>query len=287
MSPVLRGSLWMSGAILSFTAMAIAGREVSTNLDTFEIMLYRSAIGFLIVLTVATLTGKRGDICTDRLPLHLVRNLFHFTAQNLWFFAITVVPLAQVFAIEFSAPLWALLLSAIILNEKLTRSRVLAGIAGFIGILIITRPGTSAMGWAQITPALAAIGFAASAVTTRLLTRHERITSIMFWLTGMQFVFGLVCAGIDFDISLPTMENLPLVTLIAICGVTAHFCLTTALSLAPAAIVMPIDFLRLPLIAAIGSMMYSEKIDLYVALGALIIITANYGNIRHETRLKR
>lgn len=284
MSPVLRGCLWMSGAILSFSAMAIAGREVSTNLDTFEIMLYRSLIGFLIVLTVASLAGTRGDIKTDRLPMHLIRNLCHFTAQNLWFFAITVVPLAQVFAIEFSAPLWALLMSAIILNERLTKNRVIAGIAGFVGILVITRPGVNAIGWAQLTPALAAIGFAASAVTTRLLTRTERITSIMFWLTGMQFVFGLICAGIDLDIALPTAANLPLVTVIAICGVTAHFCLTTALSLAPASIVMPIDFLRLPLIAAIGALMYSEVLDVYVALGALIIITANYANIRIETR---
>ncbi|SCM67877.1 DMT family transporter [Donghicola eburneus] len=284
MSPVLRGCLWMSGAILSFSAMAIAGREVSTNLDTFEIMLYRSLIGFLIVLAVASLAGTRGDIKTDRLPLHLVRNLCHFTAQNLWFFAITVVPLAQVFAIEFSAPLWALLMSAIILNERLTKNRVIAGIAGFVGILVITRPGVNAIGWAQLTPALAAIGFAASAVTTRLLTRTERITSIMFWLTGMQFVFGLICAGIDLDIAVPTAANLPLVTVIAICGVTAHFCLTTALSLAPASIVMPIDFLRLPLIAAIGALMYSEVLDVYVALGALIIITANYANIRIETR---
>jgi drug/metabolite transporter (DMT)-like permease len=274
----------MSGAILSFSAMAIAGREVSTNLDTFEIMLYRSLIGFLIVLAVASLAGTRGDIKTDRLPLHLIRNLCHFTAQNLWFFAITVVPLAQVFAIEFSAPLWALLMSAIILNERLTKNRVIAGIAGFVGILVITRPGVNAIGWAQLTPALAAIGFAASAVTTRLLTRTERITSIMFWLTGMQFVFGLICAGIDLDIALPTAANLPLVTVIAICGVTAHFCLTTALSLAPASIVMPIDFLRLPLIAAIGALMYSEVLDVYVALGALIIITANYANIRIETR---
>ncbi|SFQ54347.1 DMT family transporter [Donghicola eburneus] len=284
MSPVLRGCLWMSGAILSFSAMAIAGREVSTNLDTFEIMLYRSLIGFLIVLAVASLAGTRGDIKTDRLPLHLVRNLCHFTAQNLWFFAITVVPLAQVFAIEFSAPLWALLMSAIILNERLTKNRVIAGIAGFVGILVITRPGVNAIGWAQLTPALAAIGFAASAVTTRLLTRTERITSIMFWLTGMQFVFGLICAGIDLDIAVPTAANLPLVTVIAICGVTAHFCLTTALSLAPASIVMPIDFLRLPLIAAIGALMYSEVLDVYVSLGALIIITANYANIRIETR---
>ncbi len=284
MSPVLRGSLWMSGAILSFSAMAIAGREVSTNLDTFEIMFYRSLIGFVIVLVCATLAGTRGDIRTDRLPLHTIRNICHFTAQNLWFYAIAVVPLAQVFAIEFSAPLWALFLSAIILKERLTRSRLLAGLAGFIGILIITRPGTSAMGWAQITPALAAIGFAASAVTTRLLTRNEKITSIMFWLTGMQCIFGLICAGWDMDIALPTSANLPLVTLIAICGVTAHFCLTTALSLAPASIVMPIDFLRLPLIAALGALLYSEALDLYVALGALIIITANYANIRKETR---
>ncbi|BBU56555.1 DMT transporter permease [Mameliella alba] len=287
MHDTLRGCLWMTGAIASFTVMAIAGRAVSLDLDTFEIMLYRSLIGIVIVLSVAGMAGTLSHITTRNMRTHLVRNLFHFSGQNLWFFSITAIPLAQVFAIEFTSPFWVMLLSALILGERLTPNRVGAAILGFIGILIVTRPSPETADIGQLTAALAAIGFAGSAVFTRLLTRTERITCILFWLTVMQAAFGLVCAGIDGDIALPAADSLPWVVLIAFAGLVAHFCLTTALSLAPATVVMPIDFARLPVIALVGMLVYAEALDPLVLLGALVIFGANYANIWFETRKTR
>ena len=107
----LRAGLWMLGAVASFSSMAVAGRAVSFELDTFEIMMYRSIVGFVLVLGVARLTGQIGTITTRSPRMHIIRNLCHFTGQNLWFYAITVIPLAQVFALEFTAPLWVLILS--------------------------------------------------------------------------------------------------------------------------------------------------------------------------------
>ncbi|WP_421907614.1 DMT family transporter [Mameliella sp.] len=287
MHDTLRGCLWMTGAIASFTVMAIAGRAVSLDLDTFEIMLYRSLIGILIVLAVAGMSGTLSHITTRNMRTHLLRNVFHFSGQNLWFFSITAIPLAQVFAIEFTSPFWVMLLSALILGERLTPNRVGAAILGFIGILIVTRPSPETAHIGQLTAALAAVGFAGSAVFTRLLTRTERITCILFWLTVMQAAFGLVCAGIDGDIAVPATSSLPWVVLIAIAGLVAHFCLTTALSLAPATVVMPIDFARLPVIALVGMLIYTEALDPLVLLGALVIFGANYGNIWFETRKTR
>ncbi|WP_305970272.1 MULTISPECIES: DMT family transporter [unclassified Mameliella] len=287
MHDTLRGCLWMTGAIASFTVMAIAGRAVSLDLDTFEIMLYRSLIGILIVLAVAGMAGTLSHITTRNMRTHLLRNVFHFSGQNLWFFSITAIPLAQVFAIEFTSPFWVMLLSALILGERLTPNRVGAAILGFIGILIVTRPSPETAHIGQLTAALAAVGFAGSAVFTRLLTRTERITCILFWLTVMQAAFGLVCAGIDGDIAVPAASSLPWVVLIAIAGLVAHFCLTTALSLAPATVVMPIDFARLPVIALVGMLIYAEALDPLVLLGALVIFGANYGNIWFETRKTR
>ncbi|MDD9729898.1 DMT family transporter [Mameliella sp. AT18] len=287
MHDTLRGCLWMTGAIASFTVMAIAGRAVSLDLDTFEIMLYRSLIGIVIVLSVAGMAGTLSHITTRNMRTHLLRNLFHFSGQNLWFFSITAIPLAQVFAIEFTSPFWVMLLSALILGERLTPNRVGAAILGFIGILIVTRPSPETADIGQLTAALAAIGFAGSAVFTRLLTRTERITCILFWLTVMQAAFGLVCAGIDGDIALPAADSLPWVVLIAFAGLVAHFCLTTALSLAPATVVMPIDFARLPVIALVGMLVYAEALDPLVLLGALVIFGANYANIWFETRKTR
>lgn len=284
MHDTLRGCLWMTGAIASFTVMAIAGRAVSLDLDTFEIMLFRSVIGIGIVLAVAGGAGRLGDITRRRMGTHLARNVFHFAGQNLWFFAITAIPLAQVFALEFTSPFWVMVLSALILSERLTPNRVAAAVVGFIGILIVTRPSPETAHIGQLAAAMAAIGFAGSAVFTRLLTRTEKITCILFWLTVMQAVFGLICAGIDGDIALPSTASLPWVVLISIAGLVAHFCLTTALSLAPATVVMPIDFARLPVIAIVGMVLYTEAMDPLVLLGALVIFGANYANIWFETR---
>ena len=285
MNPTLRACLWMIGAIGSFTAMAIAGRQVSFALDTFEIMTYRSLLGIVIVCVVAGMTGTWRQINRQQLGLHAVRNVAHFTGQNLWFYALTVIPLAQVFALEFTTPIWVLLLSPLLLNERMTRIGIIAALVGFVGVLIVTRPGSAPVSPGLIAAALCAIGFAFSAILTRRLTRTQSITCILFYLTVMQAIFGLICAGYDGDIALPNAATLPWLTLIGCAGLFAHFCLTTALSLAPASIVMPIDFARLPAIAIVGALVYAEPLDPYIFLGAALIFGGNYLNItKGQTR---
>ncbi len=283
---VVRAALWMLGAVVSFSSMAIAGREVSFELDTFEIMMYRSVIGLIILLFVASVTGSYRSITGRKPGLHLIRNLFHFTGQNLWFYAITVIPLAQVFALEFTSPLWVLMLSPLLLGERLTSIRVLAAVMGFIGILIVTRPSADTINIGTLAALCAAIGFAGSILFTKRLTRTETLTCILFWMTLSQTVFGIICAGFDGDIALPSVETAPWLLLIALGGLTAHFCLTTALSMAPATLVTPVDFLRLPLIALLGMALYQEQIEPLVILGAAVIFGANYLNLWSETRRK-
>lgn len=281
---ILRAALWMSGAVLSLSVMAVAGRAAAYDLDTFEIMLYRSVLGLVIVLVVAGAMGRLPEIRATKLGLHAVRNLAHFTGQNLWFYAITVIPLAQVFALEFSSPLWVLLLSPLILGERLTPPRALAGAIGFLGVLIVARPSPETLNPGVISAALSVIGFALSVILTKRLTRTETITGILFWLVAMQGVMGLIAAGWDGDIAWPGERSaLPLV-LIGVGGLVAHLCLTIALSIAPATVVVPIDFVRLPAIAIVGALFYNEAIDIWVFVGAVVIFGANYFNIWLETR---
>jgi len=281
---VLRAALWMLGAVVSFSSMAVAGRAVSFELDTFEIMLYRSVVGFVLVLVVARATGHARGITTRSPGLHLVRNLSHFTGQNLWFYAITMIPLAQVFALEFTSPLWVLVLSPLILGERMTRVRALAAVIGFTGILIVARPGPETINAGTLAAAGAALGFAGSILATKRLTRTETLTCILFWMTLTQIVFGLICAGLDGEIALPSAVSVPWLFVIGCAGLMAHVCLTTALSIAPATLITPVDFLRLPLIAVIGLMVYGEAIDAAVMIGAAVIFGANYVNLWHETR---
>ncbi len=288
MSPTLRAALWMIGAIVSFTSMAIAGRAVSLDLDTFEIMLYRSLIGIVVVLAVAGWAGTLHQVSAGRWRLHLARNLAHFAGQNLWFFALTVIPLAQVFAFEFTTPIWVLLLSPLLLGEPIRRAGAIAAAIGFVGILIVARPSPESLNAGVLAAALCAVSFAITSLLTRKLTRSDSITSILIWLTGLQAVLGLICAGMDADIALPTAANLPWLVLIGLSGLAAHFCLTTALSLAPAAVVTPIDFARLPLIAVIGALFYAEPIDSSVIIGGALILAANWLNLtRGQTAARR
>ncbi|WP_439142172.1 DMT family transporter [Pseudooctadecabacter sp.] len=284
MTDTLRAALWMIGAIVSFSSMAIAGRAVSFELDTFEIMLFRSLTGIVIVLGVARLAGTLGQVNRQQLGLHGIRNLAHFTGQNLWFYALTVIPLAQVFALEFTTPIWVILLSPLLLGERITAIGALAAALGFAGVMIVTQPGQTAISTGTIAAATAAIGFALTAIFTRRLTRTQTITCILFWLTIMQAVFGLVAAGFDGDIALPSAASVPWLILIGCAGLLAHFCLTTALSLAPASIVMPIDFIRLPVIAIVAAQVYGEPLQWAVFAGAALIFSANYLNIRFGNR---
>jgi drug/metabolite transporter (DMT)-like permease len=276
----LRAVVWMLGGVLAFTAMAIAGRELAGRHDTFEIMAFRSAVGLCLVLMVATVTGRLGDISADRLAGHAVRNVFHFAGQNLWFAALGLIPLAQVFALEFTSPIWVILLAPMILAERLTPTRLFAAAMGFAGILLVTRPDFAHLNAGTIMAAVAAICFAATTLMTKALTRGISIMSILFWLTCMQLVMGAVCAGWDGAVRWPDMGTLPWLVLIGVCGVTAHLCLTTALSLAPASAIVPVDFARLPLNAVVGAVAYAEPIDPWVILGGAVIFLGNWVNLR-------
>lgn len=282
-----RAALWMIGAITAFSSMAVAGREVSFALDTFEIMMYRSIFGLLIVMAILTATRSWQQVTRRSMGLQVVRNLAHFTGQNLWFFAVTVIPLAQVFALEFTMPIWVVLLAPLLLGEKLTGIRALSAVIGFIGILIVARPSPETINAGVIAAAGAAFFFAITAISTKRLTRTETIGCILFWLTLMQLVFGVIMAGYDGDITLPDAQTAPWLLLIAIAGLTAHYCLTNALAIAPATVVVPIDFARLPAIAIVGMVLYHEALDVWVLVGAAVIFFGNYLNILSETRKKR
>lgn len=286
MSNTIKAGLWMLGAVASFTIMAVAGREAGNELDTFELMMYRSIIGVIVVLVVAGLAGSLQTISRKRLGMHFIRNVCHFFGQNLWFFAITVIPLAQVFAFEFSTPIWVALLAPFFLGEKLTKLKIVVVILGFLGILIVAQPGTITLSSGVIAAALCAIGFAGTFIATKLLSKTESITCILFWLASMQLLFGILCSAYDGDITIPSTSIIPFIVLVGVCGLLAHFSIVMALRYAPVTVIAPIDFLRLPIIVVIGAVFYNEGINLWVIIGAVIVFGANFLNIWGENRSK-
>ncbi|WP_171121261.1 MULTISPECIES: DMT family transporter [unclassified Ruegeria] len=279
-----KAALWMTGAIASFSSMAIAGRELSVTHDTFEIMFYRSLVGIVVVSLVLTLSGTWHHVTTKRIGLHCVRNVMHFTGQNLWFYAVTVIPLAQVFALEFTQPIWVILISPLLLGERLTTVRVMSALIGFAGILIVARPGAAPLSTGLITAALSAVFFALTTISTKKLTQFASIGCIMFWLTVIQAILGLVASGIDGQIALPSAQTAPFLLLVGLAGLLAHYCITNALAIAPATVVVPFDFARLPTIAIVGMILYQEPLDQWTLLGAAVIFSGIFMNVHAENR---
>ena len=277
--------LWMIGSITGFSVVAISGRALHESLDTFEVMLYRSLVGVAVLVGAALVLKKTADLRPAFLGTHLLRNLLHFAGQNLWLYALSLITLAQLCALEFSYPILVALAAPLLLGERLTPVRIGAALVGFAGILLVARPfGGGGFSVGLLAALLCAVGFAGAAIVTKRLTRRTSVLAILFWLTLMQSAFGFLCAVADGQIALPGRSDFPWVLAIGIGGLGAHLCLTKALSLAPASIVTPVDFLRLPLLAVIGSLFYGEGMDMWVMIGGGVIFAANLINIRAETR---
>ena len=281
-SEPMKATVWMIGAMVSFSLMAVSGRELATNLNTFEIMLFRSIIGFLIVLAIGYFAKTLAEIKRDRFGLHLFRNLAHFSGQNLWFLAVASIPFSQLFALEFSTPVWVALLAPLFLGEVLTKQRVLAVIMGFAGVLIVARPDINQFDFAIVAAVACAICFAGSMMATKSLTSDQSITCILFWLTLMQLAMGLVATVFTGTITFPEGINIFWIVIVGIGGLTAHFCITNALALAPAIVVIPLDFMRLPLISVIGFLAYGEAFELPILVGAGVIFIAILLNLKAE-----
>ena len=245
-------------------------------------MLYRSIIGFLIVLAIGYFAKTLVEIKGGRLGLHLFRNLAHFSGQNLWFLAVVSIPFSHLFALEFSTPVWVALLAPFFLGEVLTRQRVLAIMLGFAGVLIVARPDINHLDFAVIAAVACAVCFAGSMMATKKLTSDQSITCILFWLTLMQLAMGLVATVFIGTITFPEGINIIWIVVVGIGGLTAHFCITNALTLAPAIVVIPLDFMRLPLISVIGFLIYGEAFELPILVGAGVIFIAILLNLKAE-----
>ncbi|WP_068304637.1 DMT family transporter [Pararhodobacter sp. CCB-MM2] len=280
----LKAALWMCGAIVSFVMMAVAGRAVQQELNTFELMFWRSLLGFFIVAAIIRIrSGNFAQIRTRMAGQHLIRNLFHFFGQNMWFYGLIMIPLSQLVALEFTSPIWVVILAPFLLGERLTGTKLLLTVIGFAGVLVVAQPGVQPLNWGHAAGVMAAIGFAMNLIFTRRIMLHDTVLCVLFWMTLSQTVMALVLA-VATGFTWPSLAMSPWLVVIAITGLTAHYSLTSALGLAPATLVAPMEFIRLPIIALVGVALYNESLDPFVFIGAAIIFSANFANMRLSKR---
>jgi drug/metabolite transporter (DMT)-like permease len=273
----MKAFVWMSGALLSLCLMAIAGRELAGAVHTFEILLVRSVVGLVIAIALICRTGRRELFTTRRWKVHAVRNAAHFIGQYGWFLGLGLLPLAQVFALEFTTPFWTLLIAAVFLKEKLTGRKFLAIALGFAGVFLILNPGREIINPASFYVLIAAVFYAGSYVATKALAPTDAPLTVLFYMNAMQFVFGLIMGLPDFV--MPDSRQWCWLVLVGGSAFSAHYCMTNAMKHAEVSVVVTLDFLRLPLIALVGMLVYHEAFRPVLLAAAALMLTGNLINM--------
>jgi drug/metabolite transporter (DMT)-like permease len=279
---LVRVVLWMTGALLCFSAMAVAVRVLSGTLSVMEILAVRSGFGLAVLAGLAAVRSQlRGSIFSRQVPLHIFRNTIHLGAQYLWAMSLLLLPLATVFALEFTAPAWTLLLAIPVLGERLTPSRVGAVVLGLLGVLVILRTGLEAFRPAALLVLAAAFGFACSLIATKRLTRTDPSFAIVFWMNLIQLPLALLVSDPLF-LGKAGFAQGPAMAMLGISGLASHYCVANAFRAGDATLVVPLDFMRIPLIALVGWWLYGESLDSFVFLGAGLIIGGILWNLHSE-----
>jgi drug/metabolite transporter (DMT)-like permease len=281
MSPTLRGALWMGGAVLSFCAMAIAVRELQRHMGSFEILFLRSLV--MLAIVGAMLPRTPGAWRTPRIGLHVWRSLIHLAGQYLWVVSIGLLTLATVFAIEFTMPVWVAMLAALFLGERLNQGRVVQLLLGLAGVMLILRPGALAFHPAALLMILGSLCYAACMIFTKRLSATDSPLTVLFWMSLIQMPITLAAALAQWVT--PPASSLPWIALIGGGSFFAHYCMTRSMKLVDATVAVPIDFIRLPLIAVLGAALYGEAFDPLVIVGAAVIFAGTYYSLSREGRV--
>ncbi len=268
----------MAGWLALMLILVVAGRETTRELNVFQILELRSVIAFVMLYPLIRRNGGFAAMKTLRPMQHIGRNLVHYGAQLGWFFALTLIPIGQVVAIEFTMPIWTAILAASFLGERMTVWKISAIVFGVVGVIIIVRPATGEINPGQLIALAAAVGFGISVTMMKSLTRTENTVAIIFWMLVIQ-----AAAGFFPTLHVwiwPSAYVWSWIIVIAFCGTFSHYCMARAMLYADATIVVPMDFLRVPLTATVGWLVYSERLDLLTVLGATLILTGNLLNLK-------
>jgi len=268
----------MAGWLALMLIVAVAGRETTRELNVFQIMELRSILGFFMLYPLVHINGGFAAMRTSRPLQHIGRSLIHYAAQLGWFFALTLIPLGQVVSIEFTMPIWTAILAASFLGERMTAAKILAIVLGVLGVIIIVRPATGDINPGQLIALGAAVGFGISVAMMKSLTRTETTLSIIFWMLVIQSAAGFFPSLYVWR--WPSAYAFGWIAVIAFCGTFSHYCMARAMLHADATVVLPMDFLRVPLTATAGWLIYSERLDIFTLLGAALILTGNLLNLK-------
>jgi drug/metabolite transporter (DMT)-like permease len=282
--PVVQGLALMTGATLGFSIMAGLIRFASHELDPPQIVFFRNLFALAFMVPWLMQAGF-GGLRTERLGLHLGRAALGLGAMSCWFAAVALLPLAQAVALNFTVPLFGTILAVLILGEVVRLRRWSATLIGFLGVLVIVRPGFESVSPATALPILAAMFMASAAICVKSLSRTENPSAMVFYMNLFLTPMSLLPALWVWR--WPGWETLLALIAIGLLAAGAHQLMTRAFAKADASAVMPLQYLRLPFTALIGFVVFSEVPDVWTFIGAAIIAASAIYIAQREARAAR
>ncbi len=264
----LRAPLWMIAAAASFAVMINLVRFLSQHHHVFEIVFFRNLFGLAVMLPWLWRQGTRA-LATRRLPLHLLRAALGLTAMVLWFWTLSLLPLAEATALSFTAPVFASLLAILFLGEPSSPRRWTAMALAFAGALVILRPGARVVDPAALLALATALVWGTSTILVKLLGRTEPSAVIVTWMVLLLTPLSALLALPVWRF--PTATEFAGLVLLGALGSLGHFCMSQALKLADAGFVAPFDYLRLPFVAFVAWLAFEEPVSPWTWVGGLLI----------------
>jgi len=241
--------------------------------DAFELVFVRAVVGIFLIIPLVSRQGFQ-RLTTTRLPMHITRALLGTTAMASIYYALSAVPVADVIALTFLIPIFTTIGAGLVLKEAVGRHRWTATLVGFLGALVILRPGLAAVDWPILLVILSSALYAMAWLCVKSLTRTDDASVTVFWLNVLMLPICIV--PMLFLWVTPTLEDLLPLAVMALTGWSAHYCQARSFKEADASAMMPFDFLRLPIAATLGFILFAEILDFWSWVGAVIIFAAGY-----------
>jgi drug/metabolite transporter (DMT)-like permease len=281
----MTGALYMIAASLGFSVMNILIREVSHELEPAQIAFFRNFFAAAFMLPWLLASGAAKALPLRNLKLHLLRSGLGLMAMLCWFYSVSLLPLAQAVALNFTVPLFATAGAALILGEVVRARRWTATLIGFLGVLIILRPGDQEISLLTGLPVVAALFMACSVMIVKTLSARDAPATIVMWMNLLLTPLSLIPAL--FVWRWPSWEAWLMVAAIGAVAIIAHIGLTRAYARADASAILPFDYTRLPFIALFAFFLYGEVPDLWTWIGAGVIAASSVYIAHREARVAR
>ena len=255
-------------SIVLFSIMIVFIRKAAENLHILEVVFFRNLLAFIVMLPLIKSTGLSA-LKMNNTRLFFVRGFFGAIGMLAGFTCITLIPLAQATAISFTQPIFITIGATLFLGEIIKARRIVAIIVGFIGMLVIVQPGAESISLGISLAIIAAIAHSLNGLVIKKLTQTETPQAIIVWMVIILIPITFIPAIQVWE--WPNIEAWLYLWGIAILGTAAHFLLTKSYSMAEITSLQPIEFIKLPLLALFGWMIFSEIPGIWTGIGGLMI----------------